>query len=122
MAVKWSSKFGSGNNQSRLGASVSKTIKDEKVTVKVSYYYWTRYAVDDESNKFYYDWDSYANTSLGSVTIKTTNNEWSDSNKKLIGTFTKTFDRGTTDKTKYFSMRFSGIEYGLNLFLHKNLK
>ena len=112
MAVKWSGIIGSGYNQSKLGASVSKTIKNEKVIVKVSYYYWTRYAVDDESNNFYYDWDSYANTSLGSVTIKTTNNEWSDSNKKLIGTFTKTFDRGTTDKTKYFSMRFSGIEYG----------
>ena len=112
MAVEWSGVFGSGNRQSRLGASISKTISAERVTVNVSYYYWARYAISDSNNNFYYDWDSYANTNLGSKNIDTINSEWSESNKVFIGTFSKTFDRETVDRTKYFSMRFSGIEYG----------
>lgn len=113
MAINWSSAFGSGKSYGKLGIAVTlnNTQTQTKVTVKL--YYRSKFSVSDKSNKFYYDWDQSPGTSIGSKSINhTSNTAWDSDNQTLIGTYTKTFERGTAAKTKYFSVKCSGIEYG----------
>lgn len=110
--TSWSSVFGSGNYQARLGIYISLSSTNTQTTVTAQIWYWARYAVSDSGNTFYMDWDSYADTSIGSKSISTSNSEWSTSNQIAIGTYSKTFNRGTSNQTGYFSSRFKNIEYG----------
>lgn len=110
--TSWSNIIGSGNYQARLGIYISLSNTNTQTTVTAQIWYWARYAVSDSGNTFYMDWDSNADTSIGSKSIKTSNNEWSTSNQIAIGTYSKTFNRGTANQTGYFSSRFKDIEYG----------
>lgn len=110
----WGNIVGSGPNQGRIGICISISLTSTQTKVAAQIWYWTRNRVQDTSNNFYYDWDSYADTSIGSRSINTTSNNgtWSETNQIYIGEYSKTFDRGSSDQTKQFSARFSGIEYG----------
>lgn len=113
--TQWGNVAGSGSQQGRIGIYLSSSSNQTTTTVTCQIWYWTRYRVSDSSNNFYYDWDSYADTSIGSKSISTSGNSgsgWSTGNQVKIGSYTKSFTRGTSSATKYFSARFSGIEYG----------
>lgn len=114
MAINWGSAFGSGNYIGRLGIeTVVSSQTDTQIQITNYVYYWTKYAVTDNSNNFYVDWDSYADTSIGAKSIShPSNSAWSESNKTYIGAWTATFNKTTSAQTKYFSARCSGIEYG----------
>lgn len=111
-STKWSPIHGSGNKQDRLGIYFSLSNSATETTVNVELWYWTRYAVSDTNNDFYYDWDSYANTSLGSKNIQhSSNSSWSTSNQTKIGSFSKKFPRGISNSTQYFSGRVTGVDF-----------
>lgn len=104
--------YGNGYG-AKPGIYIKKTETATHVTVTAKIWYWSQYSVQDESNKFYMDWDGYADTSIGSKSINTTSNSgWSTSNQILIGTYTKKYTKTKSRQTGYFSTRFSGIEYG----------
>ncbi|MGN0332613.1 MAG: InlB B-repeat-containing protein [Lachnospiraceae bacterium] len=113
MATSWSSAFGSGIKQGKLG--IAFTFEETATQLKVTAvgYLRTRYSCSDSNNKFYYDWDGSAGTSLGSITISTSSNSsWSSSNIKKLCTKTKTFTKSTSAQTGKFSLKFTGVEYG----------
>ena len=109
MAINWGSAFGSGNYIGRLGIdTVVSSQTDTQITFVNYVYYWTKYAVTDNSNNFYVDWDSYADTSIWAKSIShPSNSAWSESNKTYIGAWTATFNKTTSAQTKYFSARCS---------------
>lgn len=112
MATTWSSANGSGIKQGKLGIDfiIEETETQYKVTAIA--YLRTRYSCSDSSNAFYYDWDKSPGTKYGSKSISTTSNSsWSNSNIKKLFSKTKTFKKGTSESTQYFSLKYTGVEY-----------
>lgn len=112
--TQWGAVNGGGTRQDRIGIHVSMSHTQTTTKVTIQIWYWTRYAVKDSSNTFYYDWDSYANASLGSKNINHTNNSgqgWNVANQTHIGTFTKSYNRGTSNYNGQASARYTGIDY-----------
>ena len=111
MAIVWGSEYG---EYAKLGFDVTTTDTSTKRTVSVDVWLWTKYAATDSSNVFYFDFlnsSGNATTSKGAVTIKTTvNSSWSESNKVKLGTYSKSYDRGTSASTKYISAALSGVD------------
>lgn len=114
MAITWGSEFGNSScYYGKLGAEITLTSTDTQVKVTAKAYYWSKFSVDDPLNTFYYDWDSYADTSMGTKTIyHTSNSAWDSSNITYLGTFTKTYAKGNSAQTGYFSLRCIDIDYG----------
>ena len=113
--IKWGSVVGSGTKEACLGIYVDLTTTDTQVERKVEVWYWTRYAVSDSGNTFYYDAGvdvTEAKTSKGSVTINhTSNTSWSTSNQTKLATYTTTHTRGTSAKTYKVYAKLTGIDY-----------
>lgn len=88
MAITWGAAVTGGTGGMKLGYEVSRS----GVTMTVKIYINTKYAVDDTSNTFVVSITG-ATGYNGSVTVKTTSNSggWSDTNTKLLGTFTTTY-------------------------------
>lgn len=113
MAITWGNTFGSGNKMGRFGAEFAVAFTDTEYTVTATGYFQTRHKTSDSANEFFYDWDSYANTSMGAKKISHgSNSSWSSSNITKLGSWKKTFPRGEADQTKYFSLRSTNVEYG----------
>ena len=115
MAINWGPVSGSGNSQGCLGIETIYTNDTATQITVINYvYYWTRYAVSDSGNSFYVDWDTYADTYIGSKKINHTVNNvsWSESNITCIGSWQSTFNKTASEQTGYFSARFADIEYG----------
>lgn len=113
MAITWGSIFGSDNKQGRFGREFIFTETDTTYTVTAIGYFQTRYRTTDSGNTFYYDWDSYAHTSLGAKSISHgSNTSWSSSNITKLGSWSKTFTKKETAQTQYFSLRCTNVEYG----------
>lgn len=111
--TQWSSPSTGANYQGRIGLYVTQSNTGTQTTATVQVWYWSQYSCQDSSNTFYFDWDSSANSSIGSRSINTTsNNGWNAANQILIGTYSKTYNRGTSSYTGLCSARFTGIEYG----------
>lgn len=112
MATTWSSANGSGIKQGKLGIDFVIVDYSAEIEVTAIVYLRTRYSCSDSSNNFYYDWDKSPGTKYGSKSISTTSNSsWSSSNIKKLFSKTKTFTKGTSAATKYFSVKYTGIEY-----------
>ena len=113
MAITWGSTFGSGNKMGRFGTEYAITSTDTMYIIAVTGYFQTRYKTSDSANEFFYDWDSYAHISMGAKSISHgSNSSWSSSNITKLGSWKKTFARGETDQTNYFSLRCVNVEYG----------
>ena len=112
MATTWSSANGSGIKQGKLGINFIIEETETEYEVTAIAYLRTRYSCSDSSNAFYYDWDKSPGTKYGSKSISTTSNSsWSSSNIKKLFSKTKTFTKGTSESTKYFSVKYTGVEY-----------
>lgn len=112
--TKWSTAFGSGNNQAKFGFYVKLSNDDTTTTVTAEIWYATIYDCIDSSNTFYRDWDSSPGTSLGAKSINHTVPavKWSTKNQTKIWSGETTFTRTSSNQTKYISAKCTGIEYG----------
>lgn len=111
--TQWSSPSTGTQYQGRIGLYVTSSNKDTQTTITVQIWYWSQYSCQDSSNMFYFDWGASASSSIGSKDINTTsNNGWNTANQVLIGTYSKTYNRGTSSSQGTCSARFTGIEYG----------
>lgn len=92
--------------------STSNTATQTKVTVQI--WYWSQYSCQDNSNDFYFNFESNsAVTSIGSKSINTgSNTSWSTANQVKIAEFTKVYNRDTSNHKYYCATKFTGIEYG----------
>ncbi len=111
--TQWSSLSTGTQYQGRIGLYVTSSNKGTQTTITVQIWYWSQYSCQDSSNMFYFDWGASASSSIGSKDINTTsNNGWNTANQVLIGTYSKTYNRGTSSSQGTCSARFTGIEYG----------
>lgn len=111
--TQWSSASIGTAYQGCIGLYVTSSNSKTQTTVTVQVWYWSQYSCQDSSNMFYFDWGSSANSSIGGRSINTSsNNNWNTANQVLIGTYSKTYNRGTSSYTGACSARFTGIEYG----------
>lgn len=111
--TQWSSPSTGTQYQGRIGLYVTSSNSKTQTKVTVQIWYWSQYSCQDSSNTFYFDWDSSAKSSIGSKDINTSsNNSWNTANQVLIGTYSKTYNRGTSSSQGTCSARFTGIEYG----------
>lgn len=88
MAITWGAAVTGGTGGMKLGYDVARSGS----TLTVYIYVNTKYSVDDSSNTFVVSLTGGTGYN-GSVTIKTTSNSggWSNTNTKLLGTFTTTY-------------------------------
>lgn len=100
----------------RLWIRTTRTDSATSTNLKIEVGFASKYSVSDSGNTFYFDdldKSGSATTSRAISAIKTTvdsGSGWSDSNSKVIYTVTKTYDRGTTDKTRYLYAKLAGVD------------
>lgn len=97
----------------RIGIHVSLSSTATQTTRTTTVWFWSKYSINDSSNKFYYnDEATSATTNRGSVSIHTTSDSggWSTANQVKIYTATYTFNRGTSNNKKYVAVKLEGIE------------
>lgn len=111
--TQWSSPSIGTQYQGRIGLYVTLSNSKTQTVVTAQVWYWSQYACQDSSNTFYFDWADYPTSSIGSRNINTgSRHSWDESNQVLIGTYTWTYDRRTSNYNSACSARFTGIEYG----------
>lgn len=82
-------------------------------TVSIQVWFWSKYSVSDTSNSYYFNAGSSATSLIGSRSIKTTvasGSGWSTSNQVLLGSSTFSYARGTSNQTKSFAAKLSGVD------------
>lgn len=108
----WGSTVGS---YGRIGIYTSLSSTNTQTTLTVQIWFWSKYSVSDTSNTLYYDNKSAsgsASTSRGACSISTTVDSgggWSTSNQKKLKTYTVTYDRGTSAKTRYLYAKLTNV-------------
>ena len=112
--TKWSSASTGTQYQGRVGLYVTTSSSNTQTTVKAQLWYWSQYSCQDSSNTFYFNWEkTSASSSVGSKNINTgSNNGWNKANQVKVAEYSKTYNRGTSDKSYSCAARFTGIEYG----------
>ena len=98
----------------RIGIYTGVSSTNTQTTVNVQVWAWTKYSIDDTSNKYYYNNNATSATSLtGAVSIKTTSNSggWATVNQVKLGESTYTYDRGTSAVTRNCAAKLTGIDY-----------
>lgn len=117
MAAPNGTKWGStANSKGRIGIYANVSSSATTTTVEISVYFWSKYAVNDSSNKYYYNSNATSATTLiGSRSIKTTTNGgsgWSTTNQvRIAGPSTYSYKRGTTNVTKSFAAKLTGVDW-----------
>lgn len=98
----------------RIGIYVGVSSTNTQTKMDVQIWFWSKYSVSDTSNTYYYDsGKTSATTSRGSVSIRTTVDSgggWSTSNQVRLGRYSYTYNRGTSNVTKYFCAKLTGID------------
>lgn len=111
-STQWGTVRGSGTKQGRIGINVTTSDTATQRTVTIAIWLWTRYRCEDSSNTFKYGWSGTPTTTIGSKNINTTSNSsWSTTNQVLIGTYSKTYTKGTSATSGNASASYTNIEY-----------
>lgn len=113
--ITWGSTYG---NYCRLGIYVGLTNADTKTTANVQVWLWTKYAIYDTNNRFYFG--NSADTTAtyedcGVKTVSTSNSSgdgWSTDNQVLIQSFSYSYTRGNSSVKRYLYAMFEGIDKG----------
>lgn len=112
-STQWGSIVGSGSGQGRIGAYVTSSSTQTNTTVTMQVWFWTKYGVQDSYNDFNYSFTDTGVINIGSKNIVHSNNSgngWSTNNQTHIGTYSKTYSRGTSSRTISCAADFSGFE------------
>lgn len=111
--IVWGSRVG---DYGQIGIYTGVTTTNTQVTIYVQTWFRSKYSVTDSSNSYYFNnltAAGSATTKVGSVSIKTTNDSgsgWSTSNEVKLGESTFTYDRGTSNSTRYFYAKLTGVD------------
>ena len=111
--IVWGSKVG---DYGRIGIYKSITSTNTQSTLTVEVWIGTKYSVSDTNNTLYFDdraSSGSATTDRGSKSINTTvasGTGWSDSNERKLYTYTKTYDRGASDVTRYLCAKLANVD------------
>lgn len=111
--TQWGSVFGSGNGQGRIGLYITSSSTQTQTTVTMQIWFWSRYSIIDSNNTFRYSFTGTGVVNIGSRSINhsaNTGSGWSTSNQTHIGTYSRTYDRGTSETKIECTADFSGIE------------
>lgn len=107
-----------GNGYLKLGIYTSTTTTATQVTVNVEVWLATKYAVQDPSNTFYYNnsqtalpngADNVAKTNIDIKTYHSSGNGWSTTNHQKLASYSTTYNRGTSDNTRYLYSKITGV-------------
>lgn len=112
-STQWGDIVGSGSGQGRIGAYVTSSSTQTNTTVTMQVWFWTKYGVQDSYNDFNYSFTDTGVINIGSKNIVHSNNSgsgWSTNNQTHIGTYSKTYSRGTSSRTISCAADFSGFE------------
>lgn len=109
----WGSIFGSGSGQGRIGLYIKSSSSQTQTTLTMQVWFWTKYGVRDSSNTVHYSFTDTGVISAGSKTINHTVSSgggWSTSNQTLLGTYSHTYNRGTSARSVSCAADIQGIE------------
>ena len=102
------------NSKGRIGIYTSLSSTDTETTVSIEVWFYSKWSVDDGNNSYYFnDNASSATTKIGSVNINhtvATGSGWDVSNQTKLGSYTKTYSRGTSAKTIYCAAKLTNVE------------
>ena len=102
------------SEKARIGLYVTTSNTNTQTKVTAQVWFWSKWAVKDSANNFYFNWDSTsASTNRGDVSINvsvTTGSGWSTSNQQRLATYTKTYNRGTSSASKSCAAALNTIE------------
>lgn len=109
--VQWGDVIGSGSGQGKIGAYVTSSSTPTQTTVTMQVWFWTKYSVYDSNNTFHYSFTGTGVIDIGSRNIQHPSNSggWSTDNQTHIGTYSRTYNRGTSAQTVECAADFSGI-------------
>lgn len=110
--TQWGSVFGSGSGQGRIGLYITSSSTQTQTTVTMQIWFWSKYSIYDSSNTFRYSFTGTGVINIGSRDINhpvSTGSGWSTSNQTYIGTYSKTYNRGTSATDINCVADFSGI-------------
>lgn len=117
MATTYEHEYGSiVGGYGRLYFYIKQTNNSTSTTLEVDVCFWSKYSVSDSNNELFFNdlaSSGSATTSLGSKTIKTTDDSgsgWDASNAKTLYTYSKTYTRGTSAQTRYLYAKLTGID------------
>ena len=109
--TQWGSVFGSGSGQGRIGLYITASSTQTQTTVTMQIWFWSKYSIYDSSNTFHYSFTGIGVIDIGSRNINhPSESAWSTSNQTHIGTYSRTYDRGTSATNISCAADFSGIE------------
>ena len=100
----------------RIGIHANLTSTVTQTTVKVQIWLWSKYSVSDSNNSLFYDnlaSTGSATSNQGTASISTTvasGDGWSTSNQVLLKNFTHTFNRSTSNATRYLYAKLSNVD------------
>lgn len=109
----WGGVVGSGSGQGRIGIYVISSSSQTQTTLTMQVWFWTKYGVRDSSNTVHYSFTDTGVISAGSKTINHTVSSgggWSTSNQTLLGTYSHTYNRGTSARGISCGADIQGIE------------
>lgn len=110
MATTWGNVSG---NYGRIGIDITTSSTDTKTTVSITTYLWTRYSLQDSNNSYYFDIEATsATTKRNAPEINHTvasGSGWSTQNRTRLGSTTKTYTRGTSDKKYYCAAKMTDL-------------
>lgn len=114
-STKWSSVYGSGTHEAKLGIYYTTSGSDTSVDVYVEVWFWSEYTCYDQYNTLYFSIGedvTAATTNRGDVSINcTSSSQWSTSNQKKIYSDTFTFNRYSTSRTINMYAKLDTVEY-----------
>ena len=109
-----------GNGESsrggRIGFYRTESKTNDKVYGTIEVWFWSKYGVSDTGNTLYYDVrgsSGSATTSRGAYNLQTsvsTGAGWSTSNQVKLDYWSYSFDRGTSDATKYVYAKLTDVD------------
>ena len=100
-------------HEAKMGLAISIVNTASKSTVTIDVWFWSEYSVLDSRNTLYFDNEkTTATTSKGNVSIDTKVNSpgWTVNNQVLLGTYTYSYTRGSSDVTKNCAAKLDTIE------------
>lgn len=99
--------------EGRVGLYITTSSTVTTTTVNVDVYYWSQVDLSDSGNTFTCTIDGNTKTwSNTKIVIPDYDVDWSTNAQVLIGSYSLTFNRGTSAASKAISASFSGMDWG----------
>lgn len=103
----------SNSSQGKLGVYVTTSNSNTQTTVNVDIWFWSLWSISDSANSFTCSIGGNSKT-FSNVSIKLSNsyNSFNTNNQVKIGSYSYTFNRGTSSDSKTVKATYSTLEWG----------